>query len=261
MKRYEDLKLSVVDNRDWGTINVDCTKVTSKDEFKYVDRGFNYIPIGENNEGYDKAREFLNDIDKIKFDNEKDLFDNTDEWMEDKHGTGIEGYIKDQYQYMWINNQTCLLIRNFEDGTNITEAIYCYDPQDRLIHYTRLDNAGNVIFDRKFDYDLKGRIIKDVTIDSFNSTFIQYTTYDDNTFTSVSNKYINGKFDNTLFTECTQWDNYFDRKLYSYTIDRHRIDNSICKITKYQYTADCEYTFSIETPLDPKRFINILNGE
>lgn len=249
MKRYEDLRLSVVDNRDWGTINVDCSKVTSKDEFKKVERGFNYIPIGENNEGYNKAREFLNDIDKIKFDNEKDLFDDTDEWMTDKHGTGIEGYSTDLYQYMWINNQTCLLIRNFEDGTNITEAIYCYDPQGRLIHFTRLDSTGFAIFDKKIDYDFKGRIIKRVTIDNFNSVSTKYTTYDDDTFTSTTYVYKGGKLDNTIFT---QWDNYFDRKLYSYTIDR--MDDSIYNISKYQYTADCEYTFSIENPINPKRF-------
>ena len=256
MKRYEDLRLAVMEICEYDTIQVVCSKVTSKDGFKYVERGYNYISFGENNEGYDKAREFLNNIDKVKFDNEENVFDDGDEWMTDEHGTLIESFRKDRYEHVWVTNQTCLLVLKFEDVPKITRAIYCYDPQGRLIHYTKLDNAGYTIFDKKFDYDLKGRIIKASTIDNFNSICTQYTTYDDNTFTSITYEYKDGKLDNTTFTK---WDNYFDRKLYSYSIDR--IDDSIYNISKYQYTADCEYTFSIENPMNPKRYIKNVKCE
>ena len=257
MKRYEDLKLTVMENCEYDTIQVDCSKVTSKDGFKLVERGFSYIPFGENNEGYDKAKEFLNNMDKYKFDNiEENVFDDSDEWMTDEYGTIIESFRKDRYEHVWVTEQTCLLILNFTDDPKITRAIYCYDPQGRLIRYTRLDNTGYAIVDRKFDYDLKGRIIRRVTIDNFNLVSTQYTTYDDNTFTSITYEYKDGKLDNTTFTK---WDRYFDRKLYSYSIDR--IDDSIYNISKYQYTADCEYTFSIENPMNPKRYIKNVKCE
>ena len=250
MERYEDLKLSVMENCDYDTINVDCSKITSKDGFRYVERVFNYIPFGENNEGYDKAKEFLNDIDKYKFDNiEENVFDDGDEWMTDENGTLIESFRKDRYEHVWVTDQTCLLILNFEDVPKITRAIYCYDPQGRLIRYTKLDNAGYTIVDKKFDYDLKGRIVREVTIDSFNIVSTKYTIYIKNTFISITDEYKDGELDNTIFT---QWDNNFDRKLYSYSIDR--IDDSIYNISKYQYTADSEYTFSIENPINPKRY-------
>lgn len=255
MERYEDLKLTVMENCEYPTINVDCSKITSKDGFRYVERAFNYIPFGENNEGYDKAKEFLNNMDKYKFDNEKDLFDDTDGWITDEHGTLIESFRKDRYEHVWVTDQTCLLILNFDNYPKITRAIYCYDPQGRLIHYTLLDTTGFAIVDKKIDYDLKGRIIKRVAIDSFNSVSTQYITYDDDTFTSTTYVYNGGKLDNTIFT---QWDNYFDRKLYSYTIDR--MDDSIYNISKYQYTADCEYTFSIENPISLKRFKEVKCG-
>lgn len=257
MKRYEDLKLTVMENCEYDTIQVDCSKVTSKDGFKYVERAFNYIPFGENNEGYDKAKEFLNNMDKYKFDNiEENVFDDADEWMTDEYGTLIESFRKDRYEHVWVTDQTCLLILNFEDCPKITRAIYCYDSQGRLIHYTLLDTAGFAIVDKKIDYDLKGRIIKRVAIDSFNSVSTQYITYDDDVFTSTTYVYKGGKLDNTIFT---QWDRYFDRKLYSYGIDR--IDDSIYNITKYQYTADSEYTFSIENPMNPKRYIKNVKCE
>lgn len=257
MKRYEDLKLTVMENCEYDIINVDCSKVTSKDGFRYVERAFNYIPFGENNEGYDKAKEFLNDMDKYKFDNiEENVFDDADEWITDEHGTLIESFRKDRYEHVWVTDQTCLLILNFEDCPKITRAIYCYDPQGRLIHYTLLDTTGFAIFDKKIDYDFKGRIIKRVAIDSFNSVSTQYITYDDDTFTSITYVYKGGKLDNSLFT---QWDNNFDHKIYSYAIDR--IDNSIYNITKYQYTADSEYTFSIENPMNPKRYIKNVKCE
>lgn len=260
MKRYEDLKLTVMENCEYDTIQVDCSKVTSKDGFRYVERAFNYIPFGENNEGYDKAKEFLNNMDKYKFDNiEENVFDDTDEWMTDEYGTIIESFRKDRYEHVWVTEQTCLLILNFTDDPKITRAIYCYDPQGRLVHYVKLNNAGYVILDRNFDYDTKGRKIKSVTMNgrgvgpSFSS---YYTTYDDDTFTSTTYVYKDGKLDNTTFT---QWDNNFDRKLYSYSIDR--IDDSIYNISKYQYTADSEYTFSIENPMNPKRYIKNVKCE
>lgn len=257
MKKYEDLRLAVMEICEYDTIQVDCSKVTSKDGFKYVERAFKYISFGENNEGYDKAKEFLNNMDKYKFDNiEENVFDDADEWMTDEHGTLIESFRKDRYEHVWVTNQTCLLVLNFEDVPKITRAIYCYDPQGRLVHYTKLDNAGYTIFDKKFDYDLKGRIIKTATIGSFNTISTQYTTYDDNAFTSRTDEYKDGKLDNTLFA---QWDNYFDRKLYSYSIDR--IDDSIYNVSKYQYTADCQYTFSIENPMNSKRYIKNVKCE
>lgn len=259
MKRYEDLKLTVMENCEYDMIQVDCSKVTSKDGFKYVERGFSYIPFGENNEGYDKSKEFLDNIDKVKFDNEADLFDDGDEWMTDEYGTLIESFRKDRYEHVWVTDQTCLLVLNFTDDPKVTRAIYCYDPQGRLIHYTKLDNAGYVMLDKHFDYDGKGRIIKSVSMNgravgpSFSN---YYTTYDDDTFTSITYVYKDGKLDNTTFT---QWDNYFDRKIYSYSIDR--IDDSIYNISKYQYTADCKYTFSIENPMNPKRYIKNVKCE
>lgn len=254
MKRYEDLRLSPMKAYGYDMIQADCSRVTCKDEFKKVERGFSYIPFGENNEGYDKAKEFLNDIDKIKFDNEKDLFDDGDEWMTDKHGTYIEGCNKDQYQHVWINDQTCLLMHNFEDGTKITKAIYCYDPQGRLIYDRKLDNSGYMISSTEFRYDLKGRLDK-VSSLSFllNEHSLIDIIYDDNTFTSVSNEYINGEFDNAVLT---QWDRYFDRKIYSYMIDQ-RDNKAITDITKYQYTADSEYTFSIQNPVSPLKYVKV----
>ena len=249
MERYEDLRLTVMENCEYDTINVDCSKVTSKDGFRYVERGYNCIRIGENNEGYNKAKEFLNDIDKYKFDNEENVFDDVDEWMTDEYGTLIESFRKDRYEHVWVTDQTCLLILNFEDVPKITRAIYCYDPQGRLIRYTRLDNAGYTIVDRKFDYDLKGRIIRRVTIDSFNLVSTQYTIYIKDTCISITDEYKDGKLDNTTFT---QWDNNFDHKIYSYSIDR--IDDSIYNIAKYQYTEDSKYVFSIENPMNPKRY-------
>lgn len=260
MKKYEDLRLAVMEICEYDTIQVVCSKVTSKDGFKYVERGYNYISFGENNEGYDKAKEFLNNIDKYKFDNvEENVFDDSDEWMTDEHGTFIESFRKDRYEHVWVTEQTCLLILNFTDDSKITRAIYCYDPQGRLIHYTKLDNDGYVMLDRNFDYDIKGRIIKSVSMNGrgVDTPFsYNYTAYDDNAFTSITYDYKNGRLDTTTFT---QWDNYFDRKLYSYSIDR--IDDSIYNISKYQYTADCEYTFSIENPMNPKRYIKNVKCE
>lgn len=259
MKKYEDLKLTVMENCEYDTIQVDCSKVTSKDGFKYVERGYNYIPFGKNNEGYDKSKEFLDNIDKVKFDNEPDLFDDGDEWMTDEYGTLIESFRKDRYEHVWVTEQTCLLILNFTDDPKITRAIYCYDPQGRLVHYTKLDNAGYVMLDRNFDYDLKGRIIKSVSMNGrgVGPSFSFYcTTYDDNAFTSITYDYKNGKLDSKTFT---QWDNNFDRKLYSYSIDK--IDDSIYNISKYQYTADSKYVFSIENPMNPKRYIKNVKCE
>lgn len=260
MKRYEDLKLTVMENCEYDTIQVDCSKVTSKDGFRYVERAFNYIPFGENNEGYDKAKEFLNDMDKYKFDNiEENVFDDVDEWMTDEYGTIIESFRKDRYEHVWVTEQTCLLILNFTDDQKITRAIYCYDPQGRLVHYIKLDNAGYVILDRNFDYDTKGRKIKSVTMNErgVGPSFSFYcTAYDDNAFTSITYDYKNGKLDSTIFT---QWDNNFDHKIYSYSIDR--MDDSIYNISKYQYTADSEYTFSIENPMNPKRYIRNVKCE
>lgn len=245
MKRFEELKLTVMENCDYDAIQVDCIKENSKDEFKFVERAFKYIPFGENNEGYDKAKEFLNNMDKYKFDNiEENVFDDVDEWMTDEYGTLIESFRKDRYEHVWVTEQTCLLILKFDDDPKITRAIYCYDPQGRLIHYTKLDNAGYVMLDRNFDYDLKGRIIKSVSMNGrgVGTPFsYNYTAYDDNAFTSITYDYKNGRLDSTIFT---QWDNNFDHKIYSYSIDR--IDDALYNITKYQYTADSKYVFSIQ---------------
>lgn len=254
MKKYEDLNLSPMEPYGYDMIQADCSKVTCKDEFKKVERGFSYIPFGENNEGYLEAKEFLDNVDKVKFDNEKDLFDDSDEWMTDKHGTCIEGYNKDQYQYVWINNQTCLLILNFDDGTKITKAIYCYDPQGRLVYDRKLDNTGYMISSTEFSYDLQGRVIKISNLSfALNRHSFTDIIYHDNAFTSVSNEYINGEFDNSVLT---QWDNNFDRKIYSYKIDQ-KDNQAISDITKYQYTADSEYTFSIQNPVSPLKYVKV----
>lgn len=245
MKRFEELKLTVMENCDYDAIQVDCIKENSKDEFKFVERAFKYIPFGENNEGYDKAKEFLNNMDKYKFDNiEENVFDDVDEWMTDEYGTLIESFRKDRYEHVWVTEQTCLLVLNFTDDPKITRAIYCYDPQGRLVHYTKLDNDGYVMLDRNFDYDIKGRIIKSVSMNGrgVDTPFsYNYTAYDDNAFTSITYDYKNGRLDSTIFT---QWDNNFDHKIYSYSIDR--IDDALYNITKYQYTADSKYVFSIQ---------------
>lgn len=251
MKRYEDLKLTVMENCDYDAIQADCIKETSKDGFKFVERAFKYIPFGENNEGYDKAKEFLNDIDKYKFDNiEENIFDDGDEWMTDEYGTLIESFRKDRYEHVWVTEQTCLLILNFTDDPKITRAIYCYDPQGRLIHYTKLNNDGCVVLDKNYEYDAKGRIIETIIINRRGIGSLvrsYYITYDDDAFTSRTDSYKNEKLDNTIFT---QWDNNFDHRIYSYSIDR--IDDSVCNISKYQYTADSKYVFSIQNPMNLK---------
>ena len=259
MNKYEDLKLTRVKGEVANSIEVKGTKISkynNSDDYKLVECGFRYF--NSNEDGYNDAKTFADNLTMKKFDTDDNLFEDGDGWITDKHGTCLysEYYKNNQYEYVWVDKRTCMLVLTLNNNKHV-KAIYSYDNVGRLLHIRRNDMAGYLIQSVENYYNKDGRLENSITVMGtlgvVRQVKIKYNECDN---TSIEYHYTNGQMTHIIRV---QWDETFTHKLYQYVLDcckvieyDSHINNNhidIDSITKFEYGEDgSEYTFERRNP-------------
>lgn len=267
MNKYEDLKLTRVEGVGCDAIEVMGTKISKyndSEDYKLVECGFRYFNLNE--EGYNDAKTFADNLTMEKFDTDNTLFEDGDGWLTDKHGTFInsEYYDNGQYEYMWVDKHTCMLLLTLNNNKHVM-AIYSYDTMGRLLYVRRNDTAGYLIESIENYYNKDGRLENTViTTGTLGAVSQVKIKYNESNNTSIEHHYVNGQMTHIIRV---QWDETFTHKLYQYVLDCSKVIdyhgarkyNHIESITKFEYGEDgSEYTFERR---NPRKFLEYKQSE